>query len=214
MKVKLLFGILLFLLIFSASQVRAQGETCATAVAVTPGSYTANGPATGGGAYAASCKGSDATNSDWYSFTPATDGYLDIGSCGGGSDTRLTIYDGTCGALNCIAFNDDDCDEGYGNGYASQITNLFLTASNTYYIEWDDYWDYISFDWSFTFTPGSGMYCTPAPISVDGSGITNVTFSTVNNTTGDETGHYGDYSAMVGDVEQTASIPVAITLAT
>jgi len=64
--------------------------------------------------------------------------------------------------------------------------------------------------------PGSFYtgYCIPAPSSVDGLGITNVTFSSVNNTTGDEPGHYGDYSAMIGDVQKTATIPVNITYQT
>jgi len=57
-------------------------------------------------------------------------------------------------------------------------------------------------------------YCTPAPTSVDNLGITNVTYSTVNNTTGAESGNYGDYSALVGDVQRTATIPVAITFQT
>jgi hypothetical protein len=57
-------------------------------------------------------------------------------------------------------------------------------------------------------------YCTPAPTSVDGQGITNVTFSTVNNTTGAETGNYGNYSSMIGDVQRTANVPVDITYQT
>jgi hypothetical protein len=57
-------------------------------------------------------------------------------------------------------------------------------------------------------------YCTPAPTSVDGSGIINVTFSSVNNTTGVEPGNYGNYSAMIGDVQQGVSVPVSITFAT
>jgi hypothetical protein len=57
-------------------------------------------------------------------------------------------------------------------------------------------------------------YCTPAPTSVDGLGITNVTFSTVNNTTGAETGNYGDYSSLIGNVTRTLTIPVSITYQT
>ncbi len=57
-------------------------------------------------------------------------------------------------------------------------------------------------------------YCTPAPSSVDGDGITNVTFSTVNNTTIAETNNYGDYSTLIGAVQQSATVPVAITYAT
>jgi hypothetical protein len=57
-------------------------------------------------------------------------------------------------------------------------------------------------------------YCQPHPSSVDNLGITNVTFSTVNNTTVAETGNYGDYSAMVGDITQTNTVNVSITFNT
>jgi hypothetical protein len=57
-------------------------------------------------------------------------------------------------------------------------------------------------------------YCIPAPSSVDGLGITNVTFSSVNNTTVAEPGNYGNYSALVGDVQQTTNVPVLITYQT
>jgi len=57
-------------------------------------------------------------------------------------------------------------------------------------------------------------YCTPAPSSVDGTGITRVVFSTVNNPSGDETGHYGNYTALVGDAGQGMTIPVDITFST
>lgn len=57
-------------------------------------------------------------------------------------------------------------------------------------------------------------YCNPAPVSVDNSGITNVSFSTVNNSTGTETNNYGDYSAMVGDISQTTTVAVDITYQT
>ncbi|HQW33692.1 MAG TPA: GEVED domain-containing protein, partial [Flavobacteriales bacterium] len=58
-------------------------------------------------------------------------------------------------------------------------------------------------------------YCTPAPTSVDNSGITNVTFSGINNTTGAEAGNYADYTGLTGgDVQQTTTASVSITLAT
>ena len=56
--------------------------------------------------------------------------------------------------------------------------------------------------------------CIPSPTSVDGNGITNVTFSTVNNTTGAEAGNYGDYFAQVGTAQQGASVFVNITYQT
>ncbi len=60
----------------------------------------------------------------------------------------------------------------------------------------------------------NAQYCIPAPPTVDGNGITNISFGTVNNTTGKETGNYGDYSAMIGDGQQTTTLTVLITYST
>jgi hypothetical protein len=57
-------------------------------------------------------------------------------------------------------------------------------------------------------------YCTPAPSSVDGNGITNVTMGSINNTTGAETGNYGNYSAMVANATPGGTLPIDITLGT
>lgn len=61
-------------------------------------------------------------------------------------------------------------------------------------------------------------YCAPAPSSVDGQGITNVTFGSapniVNNTTVAETNNYGNYSSMIGDVTGGVATPVSITFQT
>lgn len=65
-----------------------------------------------------------------------------------------------------------------------------------------------------TRTIAAAVYCTPAPSSVDGTGITNVTCGTINNTTGAEAGNYGNYSAMSTDVYQGATVPISITYST
>ncbi|PJB14019.1 MAG: hypothetical protein CO118_10755, partial [Flavobacteriales bacterium CG_4_9_14_3_um_filter_32_8] len=57
-------------------------------------------------------------------------------------------------------------------------------------------------------------YCTPAPSSVDGLGITNVTVGTINNTTGAEPGNYGDYSSQITTIAQATNVTVNITYAT
>jgi hypothetical protein len=57
-------------------------------------------------------------------------------------------------------------------------------------------------------------YCIPAPTSVDASGITNVSFSTVNNTTAAEATNYGDYTAMAGTGIKGTSVPINITTST
>ncbi|WP_396141900.1 GEVED domain-containing protein, partial [Flavobacterium sp.] len=57
-------------------------------------------------------------------------------------------------------------------------------------------------------------YCTPAPSSVDGIGITNVTMGDINNTTVAETGNYGNYTAYSTTAAQLATVNFAITYAT
>ena len=57
-------------------------------------------------------------------------------------------------------------------------------------------------------------YCTPNPSSVDGQGITNVTFGTINNTSISEPTRYGNYSNLITDVTQGTNVPFAITYRT
>ncbi|KGO84614.1 hypothetical protein Q765_20670 [Flavobacterium rivuli WB 3.3-2 = DSM 21788] len=57
-------------------------------------------------------------------------------------------------------------------------------------------------------------YCVPAPTSVDGIGITNVTIGAINNTTTDEEGNYGNYTAQTVTVGQTVVQPFSITFST
>ena len=133
-------------------QANAQGDNCAAALDVTPGTYTADGPATGAGSV-------NSTNADWYSYTPVASGTIDISACSG-PDTRLYVYDGTCAALVQIAYNDDAC------GLGSEILGIPVLSGTTYYFEFDDSWSTASFDWTLTFsaaaTPGdcssSGTY--------------------------------------------------------
>ncbi len=60
-------------------------------------------------------------------------------------------------------------------------------------------------------------YCTPAPTSMDNQGIVNVAFSTVSNNSSAAVlpeSRYGNYSAMIGNVTQGTTVPVAITYQT
>ncbi|MGV3459401.1 MAG: GEVED domain-containing protein [Flavobacterium sp.] len=56
-------------------------------------------------------------------------------------------------------------------------------------------------------------FCTPAPGSGIGNGITNVTYGDVNNTTSTEPGHYGDYTSLSGTVTRTTQATVNVSLA-
>lgn len=136
----------------------AQGDDCTLAVPVTPGTYTADGPATGFGA--SNICGAGATNGDWYSYTPSGDGTWTVGSCLGGADTRLNVYSGACGALLCIGNADDTCPMTQGGaGFASEVAGLPAVAGQTYYIEFDDFWTTAGYDWYLNF------FCAGAPQS-------------------------------------------------
>lgn len=133
-------------------QANAQGLTCATALPVTPGTFTATTlvgtPSTPG------LNGNGAPlTAGWYAFTPTSNGILNINSCGGGADTRLWIWSGSCATLAPVANNDDfaGCISTGTTAYASKIENVILMAGTTYYFEWDNQWEATGFTWSFTF---------------------------------------------------------------
>ena len=103
-----------------------------------------------------------------------------------------------------------------GTVAAGVLTASFtaLTPNTTYY-----YW--VKSDCGGTFSTWTGSnaiftgYCTAVPTSVDGTGITAVVFSSVNNTaTGSSTITYRDFSSQIGSAGQNATMPISITLAT
>jgi Secretion system C-terminal sorting domain len=90
------------------------------------------------------------TKAKWYKYTPAQDGLLNVSSCGGGADTRLHVYVGTCSTLSLFAENDDYCSMGpIGDESASDMSK-FVKAGKTYFIEWDNAWDSTRFKFSLT----------------------------------------------------------------
>lgn len=79
--------------------------------------------------------------------------------------------------------------------------------------------DYSGWSTNITFTTQAGAApptCVPsgAGFNQDPNGITNVTFSNVNNTTGIETNNYGDYSYITGYAGQNTVMPISITYRT
>lgn len=69
--------------------------------------------------------------------------------------------------------------------------------------------------WTFTTKATGSCYCVPtASNGIHGTGITNVTYSTVNNTTSNTT-VYNDYtSTMIGSTSQGATMPISVRTAT
>jgi len=152
----------LAIMLVSVTESYAQGDNCTTALPIIPGNYTANGPATGAGA-ANLCFAAAATNADWYVYTPTANGTIDVFSCFGGSDTRLSIYSGSCAGLVCEGSNDDNCPTTMGGtNFASEVLSLPVVGGTDYYIEWDDRWETVAFDWVLTYNCGNAPQSSSA----------------------------------------------------
>ena len=74
---------------FMTTDALAQGSTCGTAVGVTPGAYTADGPSDG--VSEDPCFAGAGAFADWYSFTAPANGTITVSSCLGGADTQVSI---------------------------------------------------------------------------------------------------------------------------
>jgi len=108
---------------------------------------------------------------------------------------------------------------GNTNGILQNISGL--TANTTYY--WwvrsncgsGDYSSWTPVAATFTTAPANVTgYCAPATTAFDGTGITNVTMGSINNSSGREVAGYGDYSNLSASVSRGATVPVAITYQT
>lgn len=93
-------------------------------------------------------------NANWWSFTPSQNGLLNISSVtpenAATVDTRLSIFRGICGDLQCFASNDNIS----GSDLRSNLQELILTAGTTYYFVWDDKaTDTGAVNFTYTFTP-------------------------------------------------------------
>jgi hypothetical protein len=95
-----------------------------------------------------------------------------------------------------------------------------LAASTTYY-----FWVRSDCGGEVSIWSNSGTFTTPAPYVVtctpsgfgftqDPNGITNVTMGSINNTTGIEVNNYGDYSGLITNAAQGATLPVNVTFST
>jgi hypothetical protein len=85
---------------------------------------------------------------------------------------------------------------GGGNYYRCVVTNNGCTVTSTGAL--------LTVNW----------YCTPAPTSVDGTGIINVAMGDINNATVAESGNYGDYTSQSTSAAQLSTVSFGITYAT
>ena len=149
-------------MLLSATPTYGQGLTCASAVAIAaPGTYAADGPASGGG-WLPACTNDDgtgavpATNADWYTYTAPSNGVLIVGSITVGLDTRVSIYSGTCASLVCVG-GDDDINlvatvGSWEDNNARSRAVVPVTSGTTYFIQWDNAWSTTAFQWNLAFS--------------------------------------------------------------
>ena len=138
---------------FCAYTIQAQ-DTCDTALVVTAGTHVVDA-IDGSEVPMPICapNGEGATMGEWYSYTPDQDYQVTVTSDliqNAGKDTRLHIYNGSCGSLSCVAGDDDSGivePEGGGNSYLS-VATFNAVSGTTYYIAFDNKWNASGFDFS------------------------------------------------------------------
>ncbi len=125
-------------------------DTCAGATLISAGPTQTVAGVDGTEIPSPDCSGdqTDTTAAEWYMFAATVNGVATVNTDlpqNVDGDTRVYIYSGVCGALECLAFN-DDVDVAGGN-YLSNVT-FPVTAGETYYIAFDDYWSADGFDFT------------------------------------------------------------------
>ena len=134
----------------------------------------------------------------WYQYTPDADGVMSVASCGGGVDTRVWIFKGDCEGLGIVGVNDDRCDTGNDDDYAS-YREAVVTAGDTYFIMFDDAWEPDGFGFELALTeeaPAEGQFCESAQDIQPGEhevgaidGESSVAGPNINNTSGSTTNY-------------------------
>ncbi len=145
--------------LFASASLFSQGATCEEATAVAAGDYTEPGIAGAGASNI--CYGAGGTGASWYTYTATADVAVVVSSNFDPAltDTRVSIYTGTCDELTCVAEDDDG-----GDGFTS-ITSFSAVTGTTYYIEWDDRWSANGFEWQlieYMTTPDCAVQVFPA----------------------------------------------------
>jgi hypothetical protein len=170
MKKALLYTAAVCLSAFSLNA-QTSSNTCLEASVATPitgtGSFSVSG-INGSEIPSPICaqNGGGASNGEWYRFVPTESAFYEITTDlpqNNGKDTRVHIYDGSCGSLNCVGGDDDS-----GSGFLT-IAGFEAVAGQTYYIAWDDKWD----NSSFIFDIIIGIPPIEGPVSFTSVGVSN-----------------------------------------
>lgn len=130
------FTLFLIAMMLGSAQLIAQvlpvGSTCNDPIALVCGSTmsgsTQNIPNDNSSSGAVTCISSVGTGGQlWYSYSDEGGNLITLSTCGTTNmDTKIHVYSGVCGALLCVASNDDAC--------SMQSSVSFVTSSGTNYL--------------------------------------------------------------------------------
>ena len=165
------------LLLFLTCAVSAFSQSnCQTAQLVSIGTYTVNA-IDGSEAPSPICppNSNTATSGKWYKYNATTNNSITVSTdlaVNTGKDTRVHIYKGLCGSLECVGGDDDS-----GTGYLS-VATINGTPGTTYYIAFDNRWSPVGFDFKITeqapvVPPPTLVSFSPVSASLAGSSYKN-----------------------------------------
>ncbi|MEZ4757698.1 MAG: FG-GAP-like repeat-containing protein [Flavobacteriales bacterium] len=145
-------------------------NTCATALNVGLGVHAVDA-VNGTEPLPVSCatNGNPGTLAEWYTYTATVDTTIRLNTDVAGTiwvDTRVHIYTGTCGSLNCLAGDDDS-----GSNLTSLVT-FPVTAGQTYTIGFDNRWTTAGFSFELAYVQPAPPPPPPPPSIIS---FTNVT---------------------------------------
>lgn len=171
----------LLLTLLSSPIVSFSQATCATAQVVNAGQYTVTAvDGTEIPTPVCATGGTGATAGKWYKYTAPANYTVTVTAdfpANGSVDTRLHIYTGSCGALFCVAGDDDS-----GSGLLS-VASFQATSGTDYYIAFDNKWSSLGFIFEIQETPPA--VSNPNDVTFTGQNISTIT---------------GDYKIAIADM--------------
>ncbi|MCB0790126.1 MAG: hypothetical protein KDB97_00030, partial [Flavobacteriales bacterium] len=147
-------------------EIGVQASTCPNATPITCGQVII-GNTTGASVEPVVCIGNNTAPGVWYTFTGAnsndpgaavgsTGDYIFLSTCGSNYDTKIDVFEGSCGALICVG-GADDTDPEPGCLASGARVVLPTTVGTTYYVlvSGKNASDFGAFDLSMTCAPAS-----------------------------------------------------------
>jgi PKD repeat protein len=191
--------ILLLAAALSTSAAVFAQSTCSTAQVITAGTYSfASVDGSEVPMPVCASGGTGATLGKWYKFNSQASVQVtvttDFPDINGNIDNRVHIYNGTCGALNCVAGDDDS-----GTGYLC-VVSFNALANVDYYIAFDNRWTTNNPNNGFTFELISTPMPPAPPVSFLTQNYPNIT-GTYKIAVADMNGDYLDDIVSVSGTE-------------